>query len=153
MSARLVVLPAGALIALGACVGTPSVGGVAGVPPSANAAWTPPPQGHQRDTTALTAVPPDLEQRIKRLTLAEVVDLGLRNNPLTRVSWANARAAAGAYGSERGAYFPTIDGDVTGTRLKTVASQGRSAVSQSVLSPSLSLTYLLFDFGGRSGKV
>ena len=153
MSARLVVLPAGALIALGACVGTPSVGGVAGVPPSANAAWTPPPQGHQRDTTALTAVPPDLEQRIKRLTLAEVVDLGLRNNPLTRVSWANARAAAAAYGSERGAYFPTIDGDVTGTRLKTVASQGRSAVSQSVLSPSLSLTYLLFDFGGRSGKV
>ncbi len=82
-----------------------------------------------------------------------MVDLGLRNNPQTRVTWANARAAAAAYGSERGAYFPTIDGDVTGTRLKTVASQGRSAVTQSVLSPSLSLTYLLFDFGGRSGKV
>jgi outer membrane protein TolC len=98
-------------------------------------------------------VPPDLEQRIKQLTLAEVVDLGLRNNPLTRVSWANARAAAAAYGSERGTYFPTIDGEVTGTRLKTVASQGRSAVTQSVLSPSLSLTYLLFDFGGRSGNI
>jgi outer membrane protein TolC len=82
-----------------------------------------------------------------------VVDLGLRNNPQTRLSWANARAAAEAYGSERGAYLPTIDGEVTGTRLKTVASQGRSAVTQSVLSPSLSLTYLLFDFGGRSGTV
>jgi outer membrane protein len=34
-----------------------------------------------------------------------------------------------------------------------VASQGRSAVTQSVLSPSLSLNYLLFDFGGRSGNV
>jgi outer membrane protein len=98
-------------------------------------------------------VPPDLEQRIRQLSLAEVVDLGLRNNPQTRVSWANARAAAAAYGSERGAYLPTIDGDVTGTRLKTVASQGRSAVTQSVLSPSLSLSYLLFDFGGRSGSV
>jgi outer membrane protein TolC len=82
-----------------------------------------------------------------------VVDLGLRNNSETRISWANARAAAAAYGSQRGAYFPTIDGDVTATRLKTVASQGRSAVTQSVLSPSLSLTYLLFDFGGRSGNV
>jgi outer membrane protein TolC len=94
-----------------------------------------------------------LEQRLPRLTLAEVVDLGLRNNPETRLSWANARAAAAAYGSERGAYFPTIDGDITATRLKTVASQGRSAVTQSVLSPSLSLSYLLFDFGGRSGNV
>jgi outer membrane protein TolC len=80
------------------------------------------------------------------------VDLGLRNNPATRLSWANARAAAAAYGSERGAYLPTIDGDVSGTRLKTVASQGRSAVTQSVLSPSISLNYLLFDFGGRSGN-
>jgi outer membrane protein TolC len=81
------------------------------------------------------------------------VDLGLRNNPQTRLSWANARAAAEAYGSERGAYLPTIDGEVAGTRLKTVASQGRSAVTQSVFSPSLSLSYLLFDFGGRSGTV
>jgi outer membrane protein len=147
------VLLSGAVIVLAACVGTPSVGGVAGVPPSPSATWNPPPQEHRRDTTALKAVPPDLEQRIKQLTLAEVVDLGLRNNPQTRISWANARAAAAAYGSERGAYFPTIDGDVTGTRLKTVASQGRVAVSQSVFSPSLSLTYLLFDFGGRSGNI
>lgn len=104
-------------------------------------------------TETRTPVPPDLEQRIQHLTLGEVVDIGLRNNPSTRLSWANARAAAAAYGSERGAYFPTIDGDVTATRLKTVASQGRSAVTQSVLNPSLSLSYLLFDFGGRSGNV
>ncbi|HEX6433203.1 MAG TPA: TolC family protein [Gemmatimonadales bacterium] len=141
------------VLASGACLGTPSVGGVAGVAPSPNAAWTPPAREARADTANRITVPADLEQRIKQLSLAEVVDLGLRNNPQTRVSWANARAAAAAYGSERGAYFPTIDGDVTGTRLKTVASQGRSAVTQSVLSPSLSLTYLLLDFGGRSGTV
>jgi outer membrane protein TolC len=98
-------------------------------------------------------VPPDLEPRIRELTLTDVVDLGLRNNPATRISWANARAAAAAYGSQRGSYLPTIDGEVTGTRLKTVASQGRSAVTQSVLSPSLNISYLLLDFGGRSGNV
>src|SRR6267142_5449203 len=122
--APLVVLLAGTGIAVGACIGTPSVGGVAGVAPSPSTAWTPPRKEHRRDTTVVPAVPPDLEQRIQRLTLAEVVDLGLRNNPQTRISWANARAAADAYGSARGAYFPTIDADVTGTRLKTVASQG-----------------------------
>lgn len=134
-----------------ACVGTPSVRGVAGVAPSPNAAWEPPAREARADTAPPPAVPADLEQRLQRLSLAEVVDLGLRNNPETRVSWANARAAAAAYGSEQGAYYPTIDGDVTGTRIKATASQGRSAVTQSVLNPSVSLSYLLFDFGGRSG--
>lgn len=143
------------VVACAGCVGTPTVSGVAGVSPAPNIAWTPPPQQlRARDSLPRPpALPADLEARIRRLTLSEVVDLGLRNNAQTRVSWANARAAAAAYGSQRGAYLPTIDGDVTGTRLKTVASQGRSAVSQSVLSPSLSLNYLLFDFGARSGNV
>jgi outer membrane protein len=150
---RLVLL--GSITAAGAaCVGTPSVRGVAGVSPSPNVAWTPPPPGEPRDTARIhRPVPKDLEQRIKQLTLAEVVDLGLRNNPETRLSWANARAAAEAYGFERGAYLPTIDGEVTGSRLQTVASQGRSAVTQSVLNGSLNLSYLVFDFGGRSGQV
>jgi outer membrane protein len=138
----------------GACVGTPEVQGVRGVAPSPNAVWTPPAESERRDTLhRTTAVPADLSERLQQLTLADVVDLGLRNNPQTRESWANARASAAAYGSARGAYLPTIDGDVTATRLKTVASQGRSAVTQSVFSPSLSLSYLLLDFGGRSGTV
>jgi outer membrane protein len=136
-----------------ACVGTPTVGGVAGVAPSPNVAWTPPPQAEQRDSQVHSPVPADLQRRINRLTLPEVVDLGLRNNPETRLSWANARAAAAAYGSEQGAYYPTVDGNITATRLKTVAAQGRTAVSQSVFSPTVSLSYLLFDFGGRSGNV
>jgi outer membrane protein len=142
------------LLGCGACVGTPEVGGVAGVPPAPNATWTPPATSKPvRDSTELPAVPPDLAQRILGLTLADVMDIGLRNNPATRLSWANARAAAAAFGFERGAYLPTIDGEVTGTQLQTVASQGRTAVTQSVLSPSLNLSYLLFDFGGRAGNV
>ena len=106
------------------------------------------------DTSARAAVPPDLADRIRRLTLAEIVDLGLRNNPTTRLAWANAQAAASVYGSERGAWLPTIDADVSASRLKTAASQGRTAVEQSVLTPSVTLSYLLFDFGGpeRAGR-
>jgi TolC family type I secretion outer membrane protein len=105
------------------------------------------------DTAAAPELPPDLGDRIQRLTLPEIVDIGLRNNPGTRLAWANAQAAAATYGAARGERLPTVDGDVTATRLKTVASQGRTAVEQSVLTPSASLSYLLFDFGGRSGRI
>jgi outer membrane protein TolC len=105
------------------------------------------------DTSARAAVPPDLAERIRRLTLDEIVDLGLRSNPTTRLAWANANAAASVYGSERGAWLPSIDGDVSAARLKTAASQGRTAVEQSVFTPSVTLSYLLLDFGGRSGRV
>jgi outer membrane protein TolC len=101
----------------------------------------------------LAAVPPELTAHLQTLTLEQAIDIGLSTNPATRVAWANARAAAAAYGSARGSYFPTIDLDVTATRLKTVATQGRSAVQQTVYSPGVNLTYLLFDFGGRTGGV
>ncbi|HYC32291.1 MAG TPA: TolC family protein, partial [Gemmatimonadales bacterium] len=138
------------------CVGTPSAGGVRGVAPRPEVPWTPPagePARVARDTTPASPVPPDLADRIRRLSLADIVDLGLRNNPTTRLAWANARTAAAAYGAERGAWLPTVDADVTASRLKTVASQGRTAVRQSVLTPSVTLSYLLFDFGGRTGRV
>ena len=139
------------------CAGTPSVSGVRGASPAPEVPWTPPREALLRiapsDTSAEAAVPPDIADRVQRLTLAEIVDLGLRNNPTTRLAWANAQTAASVYGSERGAWFPTIEADVSAERLKTAASQGRSAVEQSVFNPSVTLNYLLFDFGGRTGRV
>ncbi len=87
------------------------------------------------------------------LTLADAVDIALRNNPATRLAWAQARDAAAQYGASRGEWFPTLDGRGTFTRLKTVASQGRSAVEQNSYGPSLELSWLLLDVGGRSGRI
>jgi outer membrane protein TolC len=147
-----------ALLALAAgCVGTPLVSGVPGASPRPEVPWTPPAGALEReaavDSSARLVLPRGLAERIHRLTLAEIVDLGLRNNASTRLAWANAQAAAAAYGSERGGWLPTIDGDVTAARIKTVASQGRTAVQQSVLTPSATLSYLVYDFGGRTGRV
>jgi outer membrane protein TolC len=97
-------------------------------------------------------VPPDLAQRVQQLRLNEVVDLALRNNALTRASWAQARAAANILGSERGSMFPTVDGTVQAGRQQSVVP-GRPTSARSQLSPTLNLTYLLFDFGGRSGSI
>jgi outer membrane protein len=143
-------------VGLSGCVGTPRVAGVPGASPAPQVPWQPPAEAVEltgADTSAVAAVPADIAERIRRLTLAEIVDIGLRNNASTRLAWANAQAAAAAYGSTRGERLPTVDGDVTATRLKTVASQGRTAVQQSVITPSVSLSYLLFDFGGRGGRI
>ncbi|HEX6106946.1 MAG TPA: TolC family protein [Gemmatimonadales bacterium] len=141
---------------LAGCAGTPDVGGVRAVSPAPEVPWRPPPTAARPvrpDTAPPPPVPGDLAERIRRLTLEDVVDLGLRNNPATRLAWANARTAAAAYGAERGAWWPTVDAEVNAARLQTAASQGRTAVEQSVLTPSVTLSYLLFDFGGRSGRV
>jgi outer membrane protein len=148
---------AASTLLLAGCVGTPSVSGVRGASPRPEVPWTPPADALPRvvaaDTSARAAVPSDLAERIRRLTLAEIVDLGLRANPTTRLAWANAQTAASVYGAERGAWLPAIDAEVNAARLKTAASQGRTAVEQSVITPSVTLNYLLLDFGGRSGRV
>jgi TolC family type I secretion outer membrane protein len=106
-------------------------------------------------------MPAGLAERAASLTLSDVVDLALQNNPATRTSWAQARAAADAYGSARGAYFPTVDGAVTAVRTTqpataTSASGGPTVLvenTRSSILPTLNVNYLLFDVGGRAGRV
>ena len=153
---RGLLVPLAMALAAG-CVGTPKVSDAPSVSPAPETPWKPPadavPPDRVADTTAGPSVPPHLADSIRSLTLAEVVDLGLRNNPATRLAWANAQTAAAAYGSQRGEWLPTIDGSVDATRIKTAATQGRTSVQQSVLTPSIGLSYLLFDFGGRAGRI
>jgi outer membrane protein len=113
------------------------------------------------------------------LSLTDVVDLALRNNPATRESWAHARAVSDVYGAARGALFPTVDGQValarskgstvaggTGTNIGGVplgttgngtggtgGTSGGSGTTRTQIAPSLSLSYLVFDLGGRAGGI
>jgi outer membrane protein TolC len=100
--------------------GAPRVNGSEGTSPAANVAWTPPSRVIPAEAP-VQAVPPgfipaDLAQRVNALTLADVVDLALQNNPATRASWNQARAAQDVLGSTEGAFFPTITGLVSGSR-------------------------------------
>jgi outer membrane protein TolC len=93
-------------------------------------------------------LPPELAARRTTLALEDVVALALAGSPDTRASWATARATAAAYGAARGTWSPEVTGDATATRIKTAATQGRSAVQQTVYEPSVSFTWLLLDVGG-----
>src|SRR6059058_653113 len=134
--------------------GTPGVRGVAGTAPAPNVLWTPPRQPAPTVAPPPPEVPPDLGARISQLSLADVIDIALRNNTATSAAWADARAAAATYGAAKGQYYPTLS--VTGaltTIHRTVASAGQQAVKQQFYGPTLTASWLLFDFGGRSGSI
>src|SRR5881398_697997 len=138
--------------------GTPGVRGVAGTAPAPNVLWTPPrpppPPPPGQPAAAHAALPPDLAARIAQLRLTDVIDIALRNNTATSAAWADARAAAATYGAAKGQYYPTIalNGTVTAIR-RTVSQAGQQAVEQQFYAPTLNLSWLLLDFGGRSGSV
>ncbi len=144
-----------ATIYLGGCAyGPPSVNGVAGAPASPSSTWTPPAHGVLPEPAQqFSQLPPDILARASQLTLGDVIDLALQNNPVTRVSWSNARAAAATYGSTRGAYFPSLIGSATASRTKSVPVNGGQSIERTQVNPTLTLSYLLLDFGGRSGSI
>lgn len=139
--------------ALALACGTPGVRGVAGTAPAPNVLWTPPPQ-RAAPPAQPPELPADLAQRIAQLNLPDVIDVALRNNTATSAAWADARAAAAGYGAAKGQYYPTITVNGTATTIhRTVAAAGQQAVKQQFYGPALTLSWLLLDFGGRSGSI
>src|SRR5687768_3754517 len=145
------------MVVIVGCGNPPRVGGVAGAPPSPSTPWKAPAGAIKQEAAVIPAVaagvPADLQERIRQLSLVDVVDLALRNNPATRASWAQARAAASLFGSARGAYYPTVDGAGSFARVQSPATSTRPAGKRTEYGPSIALNYLLLDFGGRSGSV
>jgi outer membrane protein TolC len=172
--------------------GTPRIDGLPGAPAAPATPWTvpaaartPPPPAEppvSPQATAALAADSASEQGARDLSLTDVVDLALRNNPATRESWATALAAADQYGASRGALFPSLNGTVslsrsssaggttgsngssgntgsaTGTGVDSNGTGGRAvsgggSAARTQLAPSVSLSYLVFDFGGRAGTI
>lgn len=145
------------IFVIAGCSNPPRVNGAAGASPSPSVPWKAPVGAIKPEQVVIpavaAAVPADLQERIRQLSLVDVVDLALRNNPATRASWAQARAAAATFGSARGAYYPNINGSATASRIQSAATLSRPAGKRTEYAPSISLNYLLLDFGGRSGSI
>jgi outer membrane protein len=99
---------------------------------------------------------PDARQH--SLQLGEAVNRALCANPKTRQAWAGVKARAAALGTARAAYLPTISANLQGVREHSVISiDGHpslgSDTTANVHSESVSLNWLLFDFGGRAAAV
>jgi len=81
------------------------------------------------------------------LDLVQVVEQALCNNPQTRIAWANARAQAAQVGVAKGAYLPSIDASARRSRTGGEGSTSYSSTG------GLSISYLLYDFGGREATL
>lgn len=85
------------------------------------------------------------------LTLPAAVDLALCRNPQVHGAWAGIRLQAAGVGEARAAYLPALNAGLSRVHDRT-AYPGAKTASSSLASntASLSLSWRLFDFGGRA---
>ncbi len=115
-------------------------------------------------------LPPDFGSG--ELSLAELLDIALQNNPSTKQTWAMARAAAAEYGVSLSPFFPSVQFSsfyfrqragfpetgvptVTPGSPTTISAGGSvpNAITESYFTeagPDVVLSYTLFDFGQRT---
>ncbi len=96
----------------------------------------------------MPATPPNQIPGQKLLGLLDVVNLTLCNNPKTREVWANSRVQAAQVGVNKASYLPSISLNASDNRTKI---QNARSVDQR--SASLTISYLLYDFGLRSANL
>ena len=145
--------------ALAACTPPAMVGGTAGAPPTPSAVWQAPRDAVQPlpapgRTSRFAAPAPLNASKMGALLLGDIVELALSNSPQTRASWAQARAASASYGSSRGRLVPSASFDVTGGPSQSVSQNpARVPAERTLTTATLSLQYLLWDFGARGGTI
>ncbi len=95
------------------------------------------------------------------LSLAEVLNIAMLNNPETKITWAQARLAAAQYAESESPALPTLTGQYFYNRERAggltssfgdITPGGQTALfvfEQSTWGPQLQLSYTLFDFGQR----
>lgn len=92
------------------------------------------------------------------LTLQQAIEQALNNNPKTREDWANIKVQAAAIGISYSAFFPTVSGSAQGARERATTEvkgfpQFNSDTTAYTNTESLSLSWVLYDFGGRNAAL
>ncbi len=109
-------------------------------------------------TRPLPAVPrpPVVDAPVQNgaLTLPELTEYALRNNPRARQAWFAARAAAAGVAVEQADLLPQITANYAITRSRPVsATTGTLSPWLTRYGPAVSITYVLFDFGSRTDQI
>lgn len=117
-----------------------------------DAKTAPAPGTHWESPGPLPIVPPPSQPEqppgTGPFSLPELTEFALRNNPRTRQAWFAARAAAAGVGIERAGALPVITASYGVARNRPVsATTGTVSPWLTRFGPSISLTYVLYDFG------
>jgi outer membrane protein TolC len=103
----------------------------------------------------LVPAPPSapLPAEDRPLSLPELTELALQNNPRTRLAWYATRAEAAGIGIEKSDDLPRITADILGQRSETGSQTGNQNPWLTRYGPALTLSYLLYDFGAGDSRV
>jgi outer membrane protein len=151
-------------VSVAACVhNPPHADGRPSAPAAPDTFWTPPKRAVTHDVLPKSTIPPDIEERVAKLTLPDVIELGLLNNPQTKQSYAEARAAGATIGAAYGHYLPQltvggtvervgttsagISGNTTGG---TIGASGKGGSTHELVQPTATASWLLWDFSRSS---
>jgi len=93
-------------------------------------------------------------------TVLELIDIGEHNNPRTRIVWERAKQRAAELGIAKSAYYPVLAFQAIGGDSRSIAPfpkplapRGYTMAETPITQPSLTLDYVLFDFGKRTARV
>ncbi|MFP5506169.1 MAG: TolC family protein [Gammaproteobacteria bacterium] len=143
------LMPALRPLLLGAVLGA-LAGPVAALdlPPRPGSFWL------QLDSLPGLAVAPVASTETLRFdSLAALTEHALRERPESRVAWLAIQAEADRLDAAHAANWPTLTGQMALTRSRALSSSGASAPTLDRFAPSLSLAYVLYDFGARAAGI
>ncbi|HEY9097336.1 MAG TPA: TolC family protein [Thiobacillus sp.] len=86
-------------------------------------------------------------------SLSALTEHALRERPESRAAWLGIQAEAARLDSASAANWPTLTGQFNFTRNRTLTSSGASVPTLHRYGPSLSLAYVIYDFGARSASI
>ncbi len=120
--------------------------------PAPNQPWIPDqPLPQVPASAAMRAAPAELNGPV---TLAQLTDLALRLNAKTRQAWLQARAEAATLGIERADEWPQLSALVGLRRSRTISgTTGAPGNLLETYGPTVTLGYVLFDFGQRAADI
>jgi outer membrane protein len=97
--------------------------------------------------------PPANAVTSRPLTLMNLTDMALQRNPKTRLAWDAFRVSEAGVALARAGYWPQLSATLSGQRSRALSVSGLPATTQTRYGSSISLSYLLWDFGVRSGTL
>jgi len=87
------------------------------------------------------------------LSLAELIDTALKNNPETEKAWANVKRAQAALGVAKSSNYPSVDATGTSMHGREVKFPNGPNTIYTNYGGELSLSYLLLDCGERNAAI
>jgi outer membrane protein TolC len=125
------------------------------VAPSPDQLWVPSSEEKIRgvESDKKSDIPEELIKPGQKWQLIDIIEVALRNNPQTRSAWHAACAAYDDYKSKKGDYYPRIDAQANLVRFEKLSNEIVTDHSFKGFQPSMELTWLLFNFGGRRASI